>query len=182
MKGAPLEREVCRDFSLWLSGGKDDSWFWRASQSGGRATQRAKKGKKTEGHCSDIAATCPKATRLTRFVSIEIKHGYKLTCLYDLLDRKEGQKGLAPIQKFIKQAELASKRAGTPHWAIVHRRHGRKKMIIAPVEFFQDMGTSTEPRATFLLLTKDNAWTTLRAMELESFLRQTNPNTLRRNK
>lgn len=175
MKGAPLEREVCRDLSLWLSGGKDDSWFWRASQSGGRATQRAKKGKKTEGHCSDIAATCPKATRLTRFVSIEVKHGYGLTCLYDILDRKENQPGLAPIVKFINQAESAAKRAGTPHWAIVHRRHGRKKMIIAPLAFFKELNTRPSERATFLFVIG-----ALRAMPFDEFLVMTDPRKLRR--
>ena len=41
-KGGAWEREFSKYLSLWITEGERDDVFWRSSQSGGRATQRAK--------------------------------------------------------------------------------------------------------------------------------------------
>jgi hypothetical protein len=58
-KGAAFERLVCRQLSLWISGGKNANLFWRSSMSGGRATIAAKKGEKIRVQSGDIAAIDP---------------------------------------------------------------------------------------------------------------------------
>lgn len=54
-KGAAYEREVCRDLSLWVSGGKQEDVFWRSAMSGGRSTIAAKKGKRLAAQAGDIS-------------------------------------------------------------------------------------------------------------------------------
>lgn len=56
-KGQDLERSISRQLSLWWSNGEADDWFWRASQSGGRATQRAKKGMRTLNSAGDLCVS-----------------------------------------------------------------------------------------------------------------------------
>src|SRR5262245_2386383 len=48
-KGSKFERDLCRQLSLWWSDGKRDDVFWRASQSGGRAKFRGRRGLQTHG-------------------------------------------------------------------------------------------------------------------------------------
>lgn len=55
-KGGAWERKVCVALSLWISGGKRDDIFWRSATSGGRATARLKRGKRTEVACGDVSA------------------------------------------------------------------------------------------------------------------------------
>ena len=55
-KGSAFEREISKSLSLWYTEGERDDIFWRSSQSGGRATTRAKKGKKTAASYGDITA------------------------------------------------------------------------------------------------------------------------------
>lgn len=71
-KGSKFEREVCRDLSLWFSGGEDPDIFWRSQASGARATKR---GDKTLSHAAgDISASKPIGNYLTRAFFIECKH------------------------------------------------------------------------------------------------------------
>lgn len=55
-KGSAFERQVCKDLSLWLSGGKHDDWFWRSAMSGGRATVGKKAGNIRSQQAGDISA------------------------------------------------------------------------------------------------------------------------------
>lgn len=139
-KGGGYEIEVCRDLSRWWACDPNiDDWFWRASQSGGRATTRAKKGKTTTGHCGDVAASCWQAELLTKFITFEMKRGYNRgAVMVDLLDRNKWpdtpKQRKDTILGFIEQAHAAGARAGTPHWALIHRRDGREPLIYLPRE------------------------------------------------
>src|SRR5882672_9435645 len=86
-KGGQFERDMCKAFSLWWTEGKHEDWFWRTAGSGARATVRAKQGKRTSGHGSDMCSTHPKANVLTRLITFEFKKGYNRCTLGDLLDR-----------------------------------------------------------------------------------------------
>lgn len=136
MKGPSYERTICRQLSLWLSEGVDDSWLWRSSQSGGRATTRAKKGKTTKGHCGDICATCRDAEFFTDLVTVEVKCGYNRSAfMADLLDRKKwpsGKARKATMLGMIEQAQAAAKRAGTPYYMLIHKRDCREALVYLP--------------------------------------------------
>lgn len=123
-KGAQLERELSRQLSLWWSGGQDDSWFWRSSQSGGRATQRAKKGKSTTNAAGDIAAQCHEAQKLLDCITCEIKRGYPRISVADLWERPKGG-----FHDFVSQAQKSASLAGTPGWAVIHKRDRRNAVI-----------------------------------------------------
>lgn len=129
-KGPPFERQVCHALSLWWTDGKDDSWFWRTSQSGGRATTRARKGKATRGHAGDICATCPEAQPLLDLVAIEVKRGYASATPFDLLDR--GKKTKPTYEEWIRQASRSAEQSGAPYWMIIHRRDSRAATVTLP--------------------------------------------------
>jgi hypothetical protein len=73
-KGNSFEREMCRQFSLWYSGGKLDDLFWRTSGSGSRATNRHIKGKDlTKFQHGDMTHVRPEGRPLTEHISFEFK-------------------------------------------------------------------------------------------------------------
>jgi hypothetical protein len=127
-KGGVFERELARQLSLWWSCGRHDDWFWRSAASGARATTRAKKGQTTTGHCGDLAATCPSADLLIRFITIEAKRGYNKLSIQDLIDIPNVGKRHEFLQ-FIQQASLAAKNARTPWWWLIHRRDKRQAVV-----------------------------------------------------
>jgi hypothetical protein len=135
-KGAQYERTCCRFLSYWYSGGRADDWFWRSSQSGGRATQRAKQGKTTRGHCGDTAATCSEGEPLIRLVTWEIKIGYNTKAnLTEVLYRPPVAWESAPKESligFLRQAKAAAKRAGTKYWALIHKRDREPALLYMP--------------------------------------------------
>lgn len=116
-KGSAYERTLAKELSLWWSQGQRDDLFWRSSQSGGRATQRAKQGKKTANACGDLCAQDADGQKLLDLFTIEIKRGYNSLHIYNLL---EGGKG--GMNAFVVQAEKAASLAGTPYWLLIHKR------------------------------------------------------------
>jgi hypothetical protein len=72
-KGSAFERKICRLLSLWVTGGTDDSLFWRSSQSGGRATSRKKAGKDLANQAGDICAIDPAGFGFTNTFFVECK-------------------------------------------------------------------------------------------------------------
>jgi hypothetical protein len=139
-KGGQFERDLCRVLSVWWAGDPDtDVLFWRTSQSGGRATQRAKSGRRTHAaHCGDIAALDERGAPLTRLITFEAKRGYPATTLHAMLDHHPSR----PFPKsdtyphWIDQASAAAAHAGTPYWCVVHARPGRDWMATLPAALF----------------------------------------------
>ena len=72
-KGQQFERDVCRQLSLWVSGGKSKNLFWRSSQSGGRATTLRKKGEDLSVHAGDVCAIDPAGEKFCWTFFIECK-------------------------------------------------------------------------------------------------------------
>jgi len=116
-KGSAYERTLAKELSLWWSVGERDDLFWRSSQSGGRATQRAKQGKKTANACGDLCAQDAAGQKLLDLFTIEIKRGYNTLHIYDIL---EGGKG--GMNAFVAQSAKAASLAGTPYWLLIHKR------------------------------------------------------------
>lgn len=182
-KGGEFERSICKALSTWLSAGKSDAELWRASQSGGRATQRSKFGKRTEGHYGDITASTPLGRRWTDLVTTECKSGYHKTCLFDLLDSHYTKPAKKPKRKpettreFIRQAKAAAKEAKTEYWCVIHRRTGRRIIIYARPSFFVKLNVTADNEMTFLI-----GKLIVRAMRFEEFLEKADPKRLRREK
>jgi hypothetical protein len=78
-KGSGFERDISKQLSLWWSGGERDDLMWRTSQSGGRATQRAKQAVRTKYGYGDLTFTDPIAKPLFDLLVISAKRGYTHT-------------------------------------------------------------------------------------------------------
>lgn len=133
-KGSQFERDICRELSLWWTGGERDDIFWRTSQSGGRSTTRAKKGKKTFGQSGDIQAVDPLGRPLLDLVTIELKKGYNRESAFQCLDNlpRGGLYHETQWEKFIGQARGGAVSAGSPFWFLIHKRDHRATMIFMP--------------------------------------------------
>jgi hypothetical protein len=134
-KGGNYEREICHSLSKWWTGNENDSVFWRTANSGGRATVRGRKGKKTSGHCGDICATDQSAEPFMKLVTIEVKRGYNKDNVFNFIDQKRGKKA-TDFEQWILQAKSASERAGSMHWMVIARRNQKVAMVYFPTALF----------------------------------------------
>lgn len=125
-KGSAFEREVCKQLSLWWTEGQNDNVFWRTSQSGGRATSRAKKGKKDKYHHGDICAIDPIGQPLLDLITFELKRGYSRNTIQDLLDSPKGK------CKYLEWIEKIEEQAASPFWLLIVQRDRRKALAMVP--------------------------------------------------
>jgi hypothetical protein len=151
LKGGEYERELSRTISLWWSQDNplcpepDDLIFWRSTQSGGRATTRAKKGKKADLHCADLCAINPIGEPLLKVLLIESKRGYPKATLNLLIDKPDTKKSvdLDSYEQWFAKAEVDRQRSGALYWAIIHRRDGRQALMITQEKFLHSLPTKT---------------------------------------
>lgn len=87
-KGSGFERKVCEQLSRWIAPDNDETLFWRSAMSGGRATNRFKRGIKTENQTGDITCIHPKGSWLTDVFVIECKFYRDLDIKTALLNQK----------------------------------------------------------------------------------------------
>lgn len=125
-KGSAWEREFAVNLSLWWSEGTADDWFWRVLGSGGRATNRAKRGKSTAGGYGDICATDHRGQGLLDLCCFELKRGYNSVSMQDLFDKPKGPN---TFDDFLVQVRSAASLAGTPYWFLIHKRDRREAMV-----------------------------------------------------
>ncbi len=142
-KGGAFEREISRRLSAWWLSNPDadtsDVIFWRTSQSGGRATTRAKTGRKTTtAHCGDIASLDERGAPLTQLITFELKKGYSSASLHALLDKPKSA-AVQIYEKWIAQAEASAKAAGSQYWAIIHSRPRRETTITMPADLLDSL-------------------------------------------
>ena len=130
-KGNAFERSICKQLSLWFSEGKSDDWFWRSSNSGGRATGRGRKGAKTTGHYGDIAATCKEGESLLQCFTIEIKRGYNRCSIADLIDKPEGA-AQQQYEKWFEQLDESIDYAHSISYLLIHKRDRRETVVVLP--------------------------------------------------
>jgi hypothetical protein len=127
-KGSEFERSICKQLSLWWTDGERDDVFWRTSQSGGRATQRSKKGQKTYGSYSDIAAVDPIGEPLLKLFNIELKRGSSYSCPGDLLDFKVDNAS-HPWVKCLLQTMRCQEESGSHGWLMICKRDHRSPVV-----------------------------------------------------
>jgi hypothetical protein len=126
-KGNTHERLVASQLSLWWTDGRQDDIFFRSASSGGRATQRAKKGQTTANAAGDLAAMTKEGQEFLDFITVEIKRGYNTISVADLYEKVSGG-----FWDFIDQAKKAASIAGTPYWMVIHKRDRRDAVIVMP--------------------------------------------------
>lgn len=138
-KGSDYEREVCKMLSKWwtqdLPEPRDDI-FWRSSQSGGRATQRSKKGLTTYGSYGDIAAVDPIGDPLMKVFTIELKRGSSHESPFDLIE--SNSKAVRPFGQALLQAVRSHKEAGSQFWMLIVRRDRKLGMVYVPRNFYNE--------------------------------------------
>lgn len=162
-KGPQFERDVCRQLSLWWTGGERDDVFWRTHGSGARATTRHKAGKRTAGQYGDIAASDPVGAALVRCITFSLKRGYNRHTLHDLLDMPE--KAAKQVwEKWVAEIRQTARDAGTPFWAIIAKRDRREPLIILPRRFAAQVGFSYPFQIRSIV-----------GLQFQSFLKQVRP-------
>lgn len=171
-KGSQYERDVCRTLSLWWSKGKDDDLFWRSSMSGGRATVRSKKGKRTAGHYGDIVATDGRGRKFLKMFTVELKRGYKDANIHTTLDKTSNK--LSEFEKFVQQAIAAKRLAGTPFFLLIHKRDRKREMVYTDF-FHNDLHT---PLCCVRMKIGKKDKFALYGYRLETWLRQNSPATI----
>lgn len=130
-KGNQFERELCKTLSLWCSDGQRDDVFWRTSQSGGRATGRTKKGKRTKGQYGDMAAMDELGEPILKVATFEFKRGYSNSTVADLID-KQDTNAIQRWEVWLSKAERDSEQAGSYSWIIIARRDRKRCMVWMP--------------------------------------------------
>lgn len=130
-KGSRFEREISKQLSRWWTGGERDDVFWRSSQSGGRATQRAKRGVRTYGSCGDLTALDPIGEPLLKMFTIELKRGSSYKYSGDLLDFKP-ENIHHPWVQCLLQAIRSHEQAGSRYWMLISRRDHRQAIVYLP--------------------------------------------------
>lgn len=184
-KGSSFERKICKQLSLWWSGGKRDDIFWRSSQSGGRATQRSKSGRKTFGSYGDIAAVDPIGLPLLEVFTIELKTGKSHGTVADVLDWKAKSICPNPFEKTINQAYRSHQEADSQGWMIISRRLGRIPVVYADLDTmkaFNDNSIFNAPCVRFnVFVNTGNKRERMRfiALGLEAFLQRVSPSAVK---
>lgn len=138
-KGQNFEREICRQLSLWCSHGKRDDYFWRSTNSGGRATIRKRQNKETHGQYGDIRCDHPKGRKLLKAAVFECKKGYPIENLANLVDAPFSRLSTTLYSQWVKQARRACRESGSVTWFIIHRRPKRDITVLMPMETAQDL-------------------------------------------
>jgi hypothetical protein len=164
-KGSNFEREICKLLSRWWTSGERDDVFWRSSQSGGRATQRARSGHKTFGSYGDIAAVDPIGQPLLRYFTIELKRGRSHGFLGDVLDVK-GDNSKHPFVATLRQARRSAKLAGSKTWLLICRRDRRQAMVYLPWKYAEQL--TGDFTVVYLFIGGKRNW--IAALPLEDFL------------
>lgn len=130
-KGGDFEREICKKLSAWWTYDDRDDVFWRSSQSGGRATVRFRKGKRTAGSYGDITALDPIGEPLMQLFTIELKRGQKHGEPGNLIDGT-GDINCHPFLNAVRQAREAHKVAGSRSWLLISKRDFYKPCVFFP--------------------------------------------------
>lgn len=139
-KGPPFEREICKQLSLWWTQDfdkPDDAVFWRTSQSGGRATTRAKKNLKTAYAYGDVTFTNPIGKPFIDSCLVELKRGYtKDISVLDFLDKT---KGIPILVKWWEKATDERHLAGRKYTVLIFRRDRHKQCIMISISMYNNL-------------------------------------------
>ena len=179
-KGSQFEREICKTLSRWwtqdIENPRDDV-FWRTSQSGGRATERMKKGKTTAYSYGDVTMVDPIGQPFIDSCLLELKRGYsKDISVLDFVDRGKGKPLLL---KWWDKATKEKHKAGRKYVLIILRRNARMPCVLISTAFLTDVEFmfGTIKHNVIQINTRD---VSLAVVDLKTFLKTTHPDFFRR--
>lgn len=89
-KGSEFERQVCKDLSMWISGGQRKDLFWRSAMSGGRATLALKKSESAVSQAGDVSAIDQLGYDFIKTYLVECK-AYKNLNFHHMLSMSNGE-------------------------------------------------------------------------------------------
>ena len=177
-KGGAFERRMAKRLSLWWTGGERDDVIWRTQISGGRATVRGRKGKRTEGQYGDLTYTDPCAKPLFDLFVIECKHGYGKWSVLDLVDNPDDAK-YTILEGWIERLEENAKAADVDYGIILAQRTRRLPVAVVDLTFVSDLKRmDSDPIPVIEFGTMTGRWFVL--YELELFLKHCRPDDVRR--
>ena len=130
-KGGAYERSVAKRLSLWYTNNKRDDVFYRSASSGGRSTQRFKKGKQTVNAAGDLSYTDSIGEPFLKCVAVELKAGYDSPTLSKTCSGKKPK-----LFDFFKQAQESAEQAGVQGWLIVHKPDFQTEMVYMNAKLF----------------------------------------------
>ncbi len=133
LKGGQFERTVCKELSLWWTGNEHDDIFWRSSQSGGRATQRAKFGKRTINNSGDIAPTDSSGEPLTNYILFECKTGYKHKV--DALKYIDSDGNVNELHEWWRKASQERGQADKVESMLIIKRYSKQVICVISLKF-----------------------------------------------
>jgi hypothetical protein len=95
-KGSSFERDICKQFSRWITNGERDDVFWRTAGSGARATVRQRRGQSTANSDGDMCCldAGSEYAWFTEGILLEIRRGYNHWRLEEFLEPKIKKGGL----------------------------------------------------------------------------------------
>lgn len=129
-KGFPFERKISKELSLWISGGEHDSGIWRTKGSGGRGTNRRKKGVVDPYDMGDLTFDHPRGKPLIDTFLFELKKGRgKELDILDIVDRKP-KKHDPPLIQWWRKAEEERKQAERPWIQIIIERDRKNACVV----------------------------------------------------
>lgn len=170
-KGSPFERKICKELSLWWSGGNRTDIFWRTPTSGGMATTRGKKGEHTRGMYGDIMATDPSGEPFLKAFCVELKKGYSDESILDLFDRNNS----SSYRKWLKKLEETRKTSEALSIMLIHQRDRRNAMVFISLMAFNMLGLGAQH--TIWIYCK--SLPPLAGMSLKSFLSFVSPQNIK---
>jgi len=166
---------------MWLSKNETDDCFWRSAISGGRATVRARKGKRTEGHYGDIIGTNKLGRMFIKKVTAELKCGYPndaCVTIHDCVTASSATDKRTLLQ-WIRQAKRAAELAGTPDWILVHKPDRREAILYCNGSLFSDLDIGElQYSGTFQTKKGNLAKDTVGFCSLRRFIKEVDPDTL----
>lgn len=135
-KGEDFERQTCKDLSMWWTHNSDNSVFWRTSQSGGRRTQRQKKGRLTPYSAGDVGLLDPIGVPFLDFFIVELKRGYTKTIdTLSFIDWKF--KTNAPVlQQWFEKGEKERQEDGRHGVLLVFKRDRHRRCVMINEKIF----------------------------------------------
>jgi len=181
-KGSAYERKICKQLSLWWTGGERDDVFWRSSNSGGRAKVRSRQGKGTHGQYGDIAATDPIGEALLQVFTIELKRGYS----GDFCELIESMPTKRPKQweRFFRQVEEDTVNAQSMTWMLIWKRDRKEALLYTSaliIKRLADKGVELRylPHLRGRVLLSDSHFLSVFACRVEDFLEAVKPEQIR---
>lgn len=138
-KGNSFERKICTELSLWWTDNDRDDIFWRSASSGGRATSRFRRSKKsTAASQGDITAIDPSGIPFLKVVTVEIKRGYTKDSIQDVIDNLPHRNAPTFMQWMI-QAEESAASAESLTWLVISQRNQKSVMTWFPISLFNEL-------------------------------------------